>query len=89
MAYGKGWPGGVWEEGGASSGSGVGREGGGGGPLGRMSGGRSGKEAREMYLIQFPEDEEHEEEMVEDKEGEGCLSGEGEETADIKEEVRE
>ncbi|XP_068181557.1 zinc finger and SCAN domain-containing protein 22-like [Antennarius striatus] len=83
-AYGKGWPGGVWEEGGG--GSGVGGEGGGGGAVGRMAVGRSGKEAREMYLIQFPEDEEHEGGMEEDKEGEGCLSVEGEETANIKEE---
>lgn len=42
-----------------------------------------------MYLIQFPGDEEDEEEMVDDEEGEGSLSAEGEETANIKEEVRE
>lgn len=53
------------------------------------AGGRGGKEAREMYLIQFPGDEEDEGGMVEDEEGEGSLSGEGEETANIKEEVRE
>lgn len=53
------------------------------------AGGRRGKEAREMYLIQFPGDEEDEEEMVDDEEGEGSLSAEGEETANIKEEVRE
>lgn len=53
------------------------------------AGGRGGKEAREMYLIQFPGDEEDEEEMVDDEEGEGSLSVEGEETANIKEEVRE
>lgn len=53
------------------------------------AGGRGGKEAREMYLIQFPGDEEDEEEMVDDEEGEGSLSAEGEETANIKEEVRE
>ncbi|XP_068596093.1 uncharacterized protein si:dkeyp-121d2.7 [Brachionichthys hirsutus] len=73
--YGKGWPGRAWEEGGG--GSGVGGEGGSGG---------AGKEAREMYLIQFPEDEEHEGGISEDKEGEDCLSVEGEETANIKEE---
>lgn len=53
------------------------------------AGGRGGKEAREMYLIQFPRDEEDEGGMAEDEEGEGSLSGEGEETANIKEEVRE
>lgn len=53
------------------------------------AGGRGGKEARELYLIQFPRDEEDEGGMVEDEEGEGSLSGEGEETAHIKEEVRE
>lgn len=51
--------------------------------------GRGGKQAREMYLIQFPGDEEDEGAMVEDEEGEGSLSGEGEETPNIKEEVRE
>lgn len=54
-----------------------------------VAGGRGGKEAREMYLIQFPGDEEDEGEMVDDEEGEGSLSVEGEETANIKEEVRE
>lgn len=54
-----------------------------------VAGGRGGKEAREMYLIQFPGGEEDERGMMEDEEGEGCLSGEGEETANIKEEVRE
>ncbi|TMS17359.1 Zinc finger and SCAN domain-containing protein 22 [Larimichthys crocea] len=91
-AYGKGWPGGVWEEGGggggggSSSSSGVG--GGGGGVGGSVSGAgrRGGKEAREMYLIQFPGDEEDEGGMAEDEEGEGSLSVEGEETANIKEE---
>lgn len=53
------------------------------------AGGKVGKEAREMYLIQFPGDEEDEGGMVEDEEGEGSLSVEGEETANIKEEVRE
>ena len=53
------------------------------------AGGRGGKEAREMYLIQFPGGEEEEGGMVEDDEGEDSLSGEGEETANIKEEVRE
>ncbi|XP_037317300.2 LOW QUALITY PROTEIN: zinc finger protein 263-like [Pungitius pungitius] len=94
--YGKGWPGGVWEE----RGGGVGGGGGGGGggrrrrrraeAVGMVAGpggrGRGGKEAREMYLIQFPRDEEDEGGMMEDEEGEGSLSGEGEETADIKEE---
>lgn len=54
-----------------------------------VGGGRGGKEAREMYLIQFPGDEEDEGEMVDDEEGEGSLSVEGEETPNIKEEVRE
>lgn len=54
-----------------------------------VAGGRGGKEAREMYLIQFPGDEEDEGEMVDDEEGEGSLSVEGEETPNIKEEVRE
>ncbi|XP_019131581.2 zinc finger protein 852 [Larimichthys crocea] len=92
-AYGKGWPGGVWEEGGgggggSSSSSGVGGGGGGGGVGGSVSGAgrRGGKEAREMYLIQFPGDEEDEGGMAEDEEGEGSLSVEGEETANIKEE---
>ncbi|XP_049442177.1 zinc finger and SCAN domain-containing protein 5B [Epinephelus fuscoguttatus] len=91
-AYGKGWPGGVWEEGGGGGGgSGGGGGGGGGGSAGAVgmvagAGGRGGKEAREMYLIQFPGDEEDEGGMVEDEEGEGSLSGEGEETANIKEE---
>lgn len=53
------------------------------------AGGRGGKQAREMYLIQFPGDEEDEGAMVEDEEGEGSLSGEGEESPNIKEEVRE
>ncbi|XP_033991877.1 zinc finger and SCAN domain-containing protein 22 [Trematomus bernacchii] len=73
-AYGKRWPGVVWEEGG------------GGGAVGMVAGGRGGKEAREMYLIQYPGDEEDERGMMEDEEGEGSLSGEGEETANIKEE---
>ncbi|XP_060904026.1 zinc finger protein 892 [Labrus mixtus] len=88
-AYGKGWPGGVWEDGGggcADSDGGVGGGGGGGGAVGMVAGGRGGKEAREMYLIQFPRDEEDEGGMVEDDGGEGTLSGEGEETANIKEE---
>ncbi|XP_054454013.1 LOW QUALITY PROTEIN: zinc finger protein 449-like [Anoplopoma fimbria] len=94
--YGKGWPGGVWEEGGGGGGGG-----GGGrrrkrraGAVGMVAGaggrgrgkGKGGKEAREMYLIQFPGDEEDEGGMMEDEEGEGSLSGEGEETANIKEE---
>ncbi|XP_028272809.1 zinc finger protein 696 [Parambassis ranga] len=87
-AYGKGWPGGVWEEGGGGSGGGGGGGGGSGGAMGMVAGagGRGGKEARELYLIQFPRDEEDEGGMVEDEEGEGSLSGEGEETANIKEE---
>nr|XP_020450498.1 zinc finger protein 773-like [Monopterus albus] len=84
-AYGKGWPGGVWEDGGGGSGGGCL---GGGGTVGMVAGagGRGGKESREMYLIQFPGDEADEGGMAEDEEGEGSLSGEGEETADIKEE---
>uniref|UniRef100_A0A3P8T0U9 Si:dkeyp-121d2.7 n=2 Tax=Amphiprion percula TaxID=161767 RepID=A0A3P8T0U9_AMPPE len=88
-AYGKGWPGGVWEEGGGGGGGGgVGVGGGSGGAVGMIAGagGRGVKEAREMYLIQFPRDEEDEGGMMEDEEGEGSLSGEGEETANIKEE---
>lgn len=53
------------------------------------AGGRGGKEAKDMYLIQFPRDEEDEGGMVEEEEREGSLSGEGEEKANIKEEVRE
>lgn len=86
----------MWEEeggggggGGGSDGAGGGGGGGSGGAVGMAAGGRGGKEAREMYLIQFPGDEEDEEEMVDDEEGEGSLSVEGEETANIKEEVRE
>ncbi|KAM6952333.1 uncharacterized protein PEZ65_011406 isoform 2-T2 [Lycodopsis pacificus] len=82
--YGKGWPGGVWEEGGG--GGGGGRAGAVGMVAGGRGKGRGGKEAREMYLIQFPGDEEDEGGMMEDEEGEGSLSGEGEETANIKEE---
>uniref|UniRef100_A0A3B4UNS5 Zinc finger and SCAN domain-containing protein 21-like n=2 Tax=Seriola dumerili TaxID=41447 RepID=A0A3B4UNS5_SERDU len=87
-AYGKGWPGGVWEEGGGSGGGGGGGGGGSGVAVGMVAGagGRGGKEAREMYLIQFPGDEEDEGGMAEDEAGEGSLSGEGEETANIKEE---
>ncbi|XP_036932044.1 zinc finger protein 768 [Acanthopagrus latus] len=87
-AYGKGWPGGVWEEGGGGGGVGGGGGGGSGGAVGMVAGagGKGGKEAREMYLIQFPGDEEDEGGMLEDEEGEGSLSVEGEETANIKEE---
>ncbi|XP_076015569.1 uncharacterized protein LOC143007942 [Genypterus blacodes] len=88
-AYGKGWPGGVWEEGGGGGGGGGGSGGSGGGTVGIGAGGRGGKQAREMYLIQFPGDEEDEGEMAEDEEGEGSLSGEGEETPNIKEEFGE
>ncbi|XP_064875791.1 zinc finger protein 641-like isoform X2 [Oncorhynchus nerka] len=60
--------GGVWEEG--------------GGAAGEVAGG-GWKEARQMYLIHVPGDEEEEEgELLE----EGCISGEGEETDIIKEE---
>ncbi|XP_036798895.1 zinc finger and SCAN domain-containing protein 22 isoform X2 [Oncorhynchus mykiss] len=61
--------GGVWEEGGAAA--------------GEVAGG-GWKEARQMYLIHVPGDEEEEEEgeLLE----EGCISGEGEETDIIKEE---
>ncbi|KAM4733265.1 uncharacterized protein FYW61_008766 [Anableps anableps] len=81
-AHGKGWPGGVWEEGGGGGGGGT------GGALGIVTraGGRGGKEAREAYLVQFPRDEEDGGEMVDDEDGEGSLSGEGEENASIKEE---
>ncbi|XP_062332236.1 zinc finger and SCAN domain-containing protein 22 isoform X1 [Osmerus eperlanus] len=75
-AYGKGWPGGVWEEGGGAA-------------AGMVAGGGGRKEAREMYLIQFPGEEEEEEEGEEMEEGEGSLAGEGEETGNIKEETGE
>ncbi|KAF7229623.1 uncharacterized protein si:dkeyp-121d2.7 [Nothobranchius furzeri] len=81
-AHAKGWPGGVWEEGGGGGG-------GSGGALGlgaAAGGGRGGKEAREAYLVKFPQDEEDEGGMVDDENGEGSLSGEEEETANIKEE---
>ncbi|XP_014880817.1 zinc finger protein 629 isoform X1 [Poecilia latipinna] len=88
--HGKGWPGGVWEEGGGGGGGVGGGDGGGGagGALGLVmgAGGRGGKEAREAYLVQFPRDEEDEGEMEDDEDGEGSLSGEGEENANIKEE---
>lgn len=77
-AYGKGWPGGVWEEAGGGGGSG-----GAVAPGGRA---RGGKEAREIYLVQFPREEEVGGGVG--VEEEGSLSGEGDETADIKEEVR-
>ncbi|XP_012773102.1 uncharacterized protein si:dkeyp-121d2.7 isoform X2 [Maylandia zebra] len=92
-AYGKAWPGGVWEEGGGGGGGGAGGGGGGGGGSGATvgmvagAGGRGGKEAKDMYLIQFPRDEEDEGGMVEEEEREGSLSGEGEEKANIKEEL--
>lgn len=75
-AYGKGWPGGVWEEAGGGGGSG-----GAVAPGGRA---RGGKEAREIYLVQFPREEEVGGGVG--VEEEGSLSGEGDETADIKEE---
>ncbi|KAJ0050062.1 hypothetical protein NL108_011806, partial [Boleophthalmus pectinirostris] len=72
-AYGKNWPGGVWEAGSSGGGSG-----------GAVV--RAGNEAREMFLVQLPGEEE--EGVVEEEEDdEGSLSGEGEETADIKGEV--
>lgn len=77
----------MWEEGGGVGGGGGG--GGSGGALGLGAGGRGEKEA---YIIQFPREEEEDEEeggMVDDEDGEGSLSGEGEEAANIKEEVRE
>lgn len=55
--------------------------------MGVVQGGRGGEKAREMYLMQFPGDEEEEGGMAE--EGEGSLSVEGEEISNIKEEVRE
>lgn len=57
--------------------------------MGMVQGGRGGEKAREMYLMQFPGDEEDEGGMEEDEEGEGSLSVEGEEISNIKEEVRE
>lgn len=75
----------MWEEEGGGS-SGVGG-GGSGGAMGVVQGGRGGEKAREMYLMQFPGDEEDEGGMAEDEEG--SLSVEGEEISNIKEEVRE
>ncbi|XP_072295823.1 uncharacterized protein [Eucyclogobius newberryi] len=69
-AFGKNWPGGVWEAGNSGGGSG-----------GAVV--RAGNEAREMFLVQLPDEEE--EGVVE--EDEGNLSGEGEETANIKGEL--
>lgn len=57
--------------------------------MGMVQGGRGGEKAREMYLMQFPGDEEDEGGMAEDEEGEGSLGVEGEEISNIKEEVRE
>lgn len=54
-----------------------------------VQGERGGEKAREMYLMQFPGDEEDEGGMAEDEEGEGSLGVEGEEISNIKEEVRE
>ncbi|XP_077434876.1 uncharacterized protein LOC144059578 [Vanacampus margaritifer] len=76
-AYRRGWPGGMWEEGGG---------GGGGAGAAVMAPGQGGKDSRQMYLVQLPRGEEDEEGMVQDEEGEGSLSGEGEETTSIKEE---
>ncbi|MED6271547.1 hypothetical protein CHARACLAT_021442 [Characodon lateralis] len=80
-AHGKGWPGGVWEEGGGGGGGGTGASG-----IETGGGGRGGKEPREAYLVQFPRDEEDEGEMVDDEDGEGSLGGKGEENGNIKEE---
>nr|XP_057919177.1 zinc finger and SCAN domain-containing protein 22 isoform X2 [Doryrhamphus excisus] len=77
-AYCRRWPGGVWEEGGGG--------GCGGAAAVAAAGGKGGKDTREMYLVQLPGCEEDEEGMIQDEEGEGSLSGEGEETANIKEE---
>lgn len=57
--------------------------------MGMVQGGRGGEKAREMYLMQFPGEEEDEGGMAEDEEGEGSLGVEGEEISNIKEEVRE
>lgn len=70
-AYGKDWPGGVWEEGSSGGGS--------GGAV------RAGSEAREMFVVQFPGEEEERAEAEEDDEVR--LIGEGEETSNIKEEM--
>ncbi|KAK7919014.1 hypothetical protein WMY93_010298 [Mugilogobius chulae] len=70
-AYGKNWPGGVWEAGSSGGGSG-----------GAVM--RAGNEAREMFLVQIPGEEE---EGVVEEEDEDNLSGEGEETANIKGEL--
>nr|XP_061786353.1 zinc finger and SCAN domain-containing protein 22-like isoform X2 [Nerophis lumbriciformis] len=80
-AYRRRWPRGVWEEGGGGGG------GGGGDCGGAATGGKEGKEPREMYLVQLPGCEDDEEGMAQDEEGEGSLSGEEEEeTTNIKEE---
>ncbi|XP_010900134.1 zinc finger protein with KRAB and SCAN domains 1 [Esox lucius] len=63
--------GGAWEEGGA--------------PAGVVAGG-GWKEAREKYLIHFPGEEEEQGDLLEEDEEEGCVSREGEEAANIKEE---
>ncbi|XP_033829814.1 zinc finger and SCAN domain-containing protein 22 [Periophthalmus magnuspinnatus] len=73
-AYGKNWPGGVWEAGSSGGGSG-----------GAVV--RAGNEAREMFLVQLPGEEEEGVVQEEEEEDEGSLSGEGEETADIKGEL--
>ncbi|CAL9707233.1 unnamed protein product [Knipowitschia caucasica] len=75
-AYGKDWPGGVWEAGTSGGGSG-----------GAVV--RAGNEAREMFLVQLPGEEaaveeEEEEEVEEEDDDEGR---EGEEAANMKEEL--
>lgn len=70
-AYGKDWPGGVWEEGSSGGGSG-----------GAM---RAGSEARETFVVQFPGEEDVQAEVEDDDEGR--LIREGEETSNIKEEL--
>lgn len=78
----------MWEEGGGGGGGGGGT--GGASGIATAAGGRGGKEAKEAYLVQFPREEvEDGGEMVDDEDGEGSLSGEGEENGNIKEEVRE
>nr|XP_061793092.1 zinc finger protein 696-like [Nerophis lumbriciformis] len=77
-AYRRGWPGGMWEEGG--------EVGTGAAAAAVMATGQGGKDSRQMYLVQLPRGEEDEEDMVRDGEGECSLSGEVEDTTTIKEE---
>ncbi|XP_077388269.1 uncharacterized protein LOC144025805 isoform X2 [Festucalex cinctus] len=78
-AYRRGWPGGMWEEGGGGGGAAA-------AAAAVMAPGQGGKDSRQMYLVQLPRGDEDEEGMVQEEEGEGSLSGEGEETTSIKEE---